>query len=295
MMRLIITEEEKRHIKRLYEQVDNKCQSNVSNELLNKSKQYWINWLKNSSTITKIISGLYSDDEIKKFTPEEFNKIRLNAKSSSDRAIKKIQDTNKIVYYNSDNMDDRRKYEDNPDVVMFVRNNFDGTVYVNCKTASIRTSEENLNIMIHELQHVIHSEIKGKSGNLSTGMTTKRSPLISGPHTIKSPVSVDFGDEYLTKSYWKSKYDTLEQNMKTYVCDSNESQSRIAQTRQFLKLSPGQDITKEMLKNKKVLNNLQAELMCWGGREDNLSLDVFLSNLNQFANINKPNTLSGVS
>lgn len=294
MMRLIITEEEKRHIKRLYEQVDNKCQSNVSNELLNKSKQYWINWLKNSSTITKIISGLYSDDEIKKFTPEEFNKIRLNAKSSSDRAIKKIQDTNKIVYYNSDNMDDRRKYEVNPDVVMFVRNNFDGTVYVNCKTASIRTSEENLNIMIHELQHVIHSEIKGKSGNLSTGMTTKRSPLISRS-TIKSPVSVDFGDEYFTKSYWKSKYDTLDQNMKTYVCDSDESQSRLAQTREFLKLGPGQDITKEMLKNERVLNILQAELMCWGGREDNLSLDVFLSNLNQFANINKPNTLSGVT
>ena len=294
MMRLIITEEEKRHIKRLYEQVDNKCQSNVSNELLNKSKQYWINWLKNSSTITKIISGLYSDDEIKKFTPEEFNKIRLNAKSSSDRAIKKIQDTNKIVYYNSDNMDDRRKYEVNPDVVMFVRNNFDGTVYVNCKTASIRTSEENLNIMIHELQHVIHSEIKGKSGHLSTGMTTKRSPLISRS-TIKSPVSVDFGDEYFTKSYWKSKYDTLDQNMKTYVCDSDESQSRLAQTREFLKLGPGQDITKEMLKNERVLNILQAELMCWGGREDNLSLDVFLSNLNQFANINKPNTLSGVT
>jgi hypothetical protein len=63
----------------------------------------------------------------------------------------------------------------------------------------------------------------------------------------------------------------------------------MAQVRGILNLKPNQDITIDMLRNPKVYDTFQFNLMCWGGRTDNVSLQDYLNNLNSLV---KNNTLN---
>jgi hypothetical protein len=68
----------------------------------------------------------------------------------------------------------------------------------------------------------------------------------------------------------------------------------MAQVRAMLNLKPNQDITIDMLRNPKIYDAFQLNLMCWGGRTDNVSLQDYLNNLNLLAANNKQNTSTQV-
>ena len=213
----------------------------------------------------------------------------------------------KLSYYN----------DPKSDAAMFVTEN-DPTstniVNINCAHVSKYSNDELVSMLVHEIQHHIHNLI-GSSGffeSIWDGIKIEKNPYrpqvpvsekswfdkakeyinsLTGSKDIDKSSLVD--DSYFTKKYQNRVWNYYK-SQQVYMCDATEIQSRVAQVRMFLNLKPGQDITIEMLKNEKVYGMFQYNLMCWGGRKDNISLQDYLNNLNSLVKNDAPNTSTQV-
>lgn len=293
-MKIVISESQ---LKTIISEQSQNCKDIVTYNLLNKAKQWWLNRLTNNPAIaSQILNTKYGNAQIQKIDKNSFNKILNKTIKDIAFAAKRINSVNKIEYLD---------YES--DEVMFIKPIQPTIVWVNCKKIKPLNNEEVYGFLVHELQHIIHEFIGlDLSTTIDNGQNRKyisnkwdenQIYKLSDPksswyqNTIKY-VSDLFGfnnqqknDEDFSKEHAKRLFDEYYQ-YRSYACDPNEVQSRMAQIRAMLKLNHNQSITIDMLKSPKIYDAFQLNLMCWGGRTDNVSLQDFLNNLNLLAKNN---------
>ncbi len=281
------------------------CEKVVTYDMLNQAKNWWLNRLTNDpSIVSKILETKYGKPKLQKMDKNSVSKLIDNTSKDIITAVKRINLINKITY-NSNGQDE----------VMYVNQKNPTVVFVNCDKAKTISREENYGFLIHELQHIIHDLIGVDSSTMVDYGNYKKyisntwndkeifklnNPKSSWYESAKNYVLNMFGsnteqkgDEYFTKEHAKRLYSEYSQ-YRTYSCDPNETQSRMAQVRSMLNLKPNQDITINMLRNPKIYDAFQLNLMCWGGRQDNVSLQDYLNNLNTLVVNNRKNTSTQV-
>ncbi len=298
-MKIIISESQ---LKTIISEQSQNCKDVVTYNLLNKAKQWWLNRLTNDpSIVSKILETKYGKPQLQKMDKNSIFKLIDSTSKDLITAVKRINSVTKIEYLNEVG-----------DEVMYVKPKTPTIVFVNCGNAKVLSGEEVYGFLVHELQHIIHDLIGlDSSTTIDNGQYRKyvsntwdqnQIYKLSNPksswyqNTIKY-VSNLFGlnnqqkndEDYFSKEHAKKLYDEYPQ-YRAYACDPNEVQSRMAQVRAMLKLNPNQSITIDMLKSPKIYNAFQLNLMCWGGRTDNVSLQDYLNNLNLLAKNNTKNT-----
>ena len=281
------------------------CEKVVTYDMLNRAKNWWLNRLTNDpSIVSKILETKYGKPKLQKMDKNSVFKLIDNTSKDIITAVKRINSVNKLEYFNEVS-----------DEVMYVKPKNPTVVFVNCGKTKGFSGEENYGSLIHELQHTIHDLIGVDSstevdyGNyrkyISNTWDNKEILKLNDSKSswyenAKKYVLNMFGsnaeekgDEYFTKERAKRLYNEYSQ-YRTYSCNPNETQSRMAQVRSMLNLKPNQDITIDMLRNPKVYYAFQFNLMCWGSRTDNVSLQDYLNNLNLLVKNDTPNTSTQV-
>jgi hypothetical protein len=273
--------------------------------MLNRAKNWWLNRLTNDpSIVSKILETKYGKPKLQKMDKKSVFKLIDNTSKDIITAVKRINSVTKIEYLNTGS-----------DEVMYVTPKNPTVIFVNCGKVKIQTNEDNYGFLIHELQHTIHDLMGVDSstvvdmGNyrkyISNAWDTKEILKLSNPQSswydnAKNYVLKLFGndtnqkdDKYFTKEHAKKLFNQYAE-YRTYACDPNETQSRMAQVRSLLNLKSNQDITIDMLRDPKIYYAFQFNLMCWGGRTDNVSLQDYLNNLNLLVSNKKQNTSTQV-
>lgn len=296
-MKILISESQLSHV--ILEQ-KLPCEKVVTYDMLSQAKNWWLNRLTNDpSIVSKILETKYGKPKLQKMDKNSVFKLIDNTSKDIITAVKRISSVNKIEFLNTGS-----------DEVMYVKPQTPTIVFVNCSKAKGLSDEDNYGFLIHELQHTIHDLIGVDSSTevdygsykkyISNTWNDKEILKLNDPKSswyenTKKYVLKVFGtntqqkdDKYFTKEHAKRLYNEYSQ-YRTYSCDPNETQSRMAQVRGILNLKPNQDITIDMLRNPKVYDTFQFNLMCWGGRTDNVSLQDYLNNLNSLV---KNNTLN---
>ena len=281
------------------------CEKVVTYDMLNRAKNWWLNRLTNDpSIVSKILETKYGKPKLQKMDKNSVFKLIDNTSKDIITAVKRINSVNKLEYFNEVS-----------DEVMYVKPKNPTVVFVNCGKVKGLSGEENYGTLIHELQHKIHDLIGVDSstevdyGNyrkyISNTWDNKEILKLNDSKSswyenAKKYVLNMFGsnaeekgDEYFTKERAKRLYNEYSQ-YRTYSCNPNETQSRMAQVRSMLNLKPNQNITIDMLRNPKVYYAFQFNLMCWGSRTDNVSLQDYLNNLNLLVKNDTPNTSTQV-
>ena len=305
-MKILISESQLRHII-LEEQLP--CEKVVTYDMLNRAKNWWLNRLTNDpSIVSKILETKYGKSRLSQMDKNSVFKLIDNTSKDIITAVKRINSVNKLEYFSKSSSEAMHVNETNPTVV-----------FVNCQKVKGLTNEVNYGALIHELQHIIHDLIgvdlltvvdNGKYVNyINNAWDTKEILKLSTPKSswyenAKKYVLNMFGsndgqkegekgDEYFTKEYTKRKYNEFSKYGR-YMCDPNETQSRMAQVRAMLNLKPNQDITIDMLRDPEVYWIFWFNLLCWGSRTDNVSLQDYLNNLNSLVKNDTPNTSTQV-
>jgi len=283
------------------------CQKVVTYDMLKQAKDWWLNRLRDPDILMKIIRARFTVDVIKTWTDKKIDETLSDTLQDLQAANKKIDLINKLLYYN----------DPKSDAAMFVTEN-DPTstniVNINCAHVSKYSNDELVSFLVHEIQHHIHNLI-GSNGffeSIWDGIKIEKNPYrpqvpvsekswfdkakeyinnLTGSKKIDN--SIPLNDSIFLKRYQSRVWEYLKAKQ-SYACNPTEIQSRVAQVRMFLNLKPGQDITIEMLKNEKVYGMFQYNLMCWGGRKDNISLQDYLNNLNSLVKNDAPNTSTQV-
>ena len=281
------------------------CEKVVTYDMLNRAKNWWLNRLTNDpSIVSKILETKYGKPKLQKMDKNSVFKLIDNTSKDIITAVKRINSVNKLEYFNEVS-----------DEIMYVKPKNPTVVFVNCGKTKGFSGEENYGSLIHELQHTIHDLIGVDSstevdyGNyrkyISNTWDNKEILKLNDSKSswyenAKKYVLNMFGsnaeekgDEYFTKERAKRLYNEYSQ-YRTYSCNPNETQSRMAQVRSMLNLKPNQNITIDMLRNPKVYYAFQFNLMCWGSRTDNVSLQDYLNNLNLLVKNDTPNTSTQV-
>jgi hypothetical protein len=286
------------------------CEKVVTYDMLNRAKNWWLNRLTNDpSIVSKILETKYGKPKLQKMDKNSVFKLIDNTSKDIITAVKRINSVNKLEYFSMSGSE-----------VMHVNETKPTVVFVNCQKVKGLTNEINYGALIHELQHIIHDLIGVDSltvvdtGNyrnyIDNSWDTKEILKLSTPKSSwyenakKYVLNVlgsndrqkggeQKGDEYFTKEYAKRKYNEYSKDGR-YMCDTNETQSRMAQVRSMLNLKPNQDITIDMLRDPEVYWIFWFNLLCWGSRTDNVSLQDYLNNLNLLVSNKKQNTSTQV-
>ena len=303
-MKILISESQLRHV--ISEQ-KLPCQKVVTYDMLKQAKDWWINRLSDPNIIMKILRAKFTVDELKTWTDKEIDKTVNNTVQDLQAARKKVDLINKLLYYN----------DPKSDAMMFVKEN-DPTstniVNINCAHVSKNSNDQLVSSLVHEIQHHIHYLIGGNEffESIWDGIKIEKNPYrpqvpvsekswfdkakeyinsLTGSKDVDKSSLIN--DTYFLKRYQSRVWEYLK-SKQSYACNPTEIQSRVAQVRMILNLKPGQDITIEMLKNEKAYYMFFYNLMCWGGRKDNISLQDYLNNLNSLVKNDTPNTSTQV-
>ena len=275
------------------------CERVVTYDMLKQAKDWWNNRLSDPNIIMKILRAKFTVDELKTWTDKEIDRTVNYTVQDLQAARKKIDLINKLSYYN----------DPKGSAIMYVKSNEPTIININCGYVPKYSNDQLVSSLVHEIQHHIHYLIGGDEylNDIRGGIKIEKNP-----YRPQAPVSekswFDKAKEYINSltgskdvdksslvndTYFLKRYQIRVweyfKSKQSYACNPTEIQSRVAQVRMLLNLKPGQDITIEMLKNQKVYEEFQLNLMCWGGRKDNVSLQDYLNNLNSLV---KNNTLN---
>ena len=271
------------------QQVPKGC-SSIYQPLLEKAKNYWIQWL--SSPVTK-----------KKFL-YNWKKVEKNMTSVDvENIFKKYIDSLKLLklfYYDNNSETDTSLHSANA----YVADSNPEKIFVNCSKAA--NNKNPYATLIHEIQHLLY-DIK------PLNPTVQVASVFTNPNTKLSTINTFFNFKTLYNQINQSrelnsshiKYrssqigstpDALNSLLRRaefeekkdpgYVCSETEKMSNIMAIRNLFGVNPGQNITKEMLlpyiNGKKNDNNVNWILRCWAlrGFPD---LDEMLNKMNQLA------------
>jgi hypothetical protein len=284
------------------QQVPKECSSKWQ-PLLDKAKNYWIQWL--SSPITRI-----------KFL-NNWQKVEKNMTLAEvGNIFKKYIDSLKglkLYYYNS------KLNPKSANSLAFVNRSEPNKIYVNCS----KNDEDPYGTLIHEIQHLLYY-IKPLNPNVQIGdvfvdsNTEKSTPKTFFDSKENPKQKTFFYDKELFNPIEIAKLDSTsnqigvpseslreilryaknkEKKKPGYVCRETEKMSNIIAIRNLFGVKPGQNITKEMIlpyiKGEKDHTDVSWILTCWAlrGFPD---LNGMLNKMNQLAyqNANQNNNSS---
>jgi len=284
------------------QQVPKECSSKWQ-PLLDKAKNYWIQWL--SSPITRI-----------KFL-NNWQKVEKNMTLAEvGNIFKKYIDSLKglkLYYYNS------KLNPKSANSLAFVNRSEPNKIYVNCS----KNDEDPYGTLIHEIQHLLYY-IKPLNPNVQIGdvfvdsNTEKSTPKTFFDSKENRKQKTFFYDKELFNPIEIAKLDSTstqigvpseslreilrkaknkEEEKPGYVCRETEKMSNIIAIRNLFGVKPGQNITKEMvlpyIKGEKDHTDVSWILTCWAlrGFPD---LNGMLNKMNQLAyqNANQNNNSS---
>ena len=271
------------------QQVPKEC-SSIYQPLLEKAKNYWIQWL--SHPVTK-----------KKFL-YNWKKVEKNMTSVDvENIFKKYIDSLKLLklfYYDNNSETDTYLQGANA----YVTPSHPEKVFVNCSASA--NNKNPYATLIHEIQHLLY-DIK------PLNPTVQVASVFTNPNTKLSTINTFFNFKILNNQSNKSrelnpsqiKYhssqigstpDALNSLLRRaefaekedpgYSCSETEKMSNIIAIRNLFNVNPGQDITKEMLlpyiNGKKEDTDVDWVLFCWAlkGFPD---LNGMLNKMNQLA------------
>ena len=280
------------------------CEKVVTYDMLKQAKDWWNNRLSDPNIIMKILRAKFTVDELKTWTDKEIDRTVNYTVQDLQAARKKIDLINKLSYYN----------DPKGGAIMYVKSNEPTIININCGYVPKYSNDQLVSSLVHEIQHHIHYLIGGDEylNDIRGGIKIEKNPYrpqapvsekswfdkakeyinsLTGSKDVDKSSLVN--DTYFLKRYQSRVWEYFK-SKQTYACNPTEIQSRVAQVRMLLNLKPGQDITIEMLKNQKVYEEFQLNLMCWGGRKDNVSLQDYLNNLNSLVKNDAPNTSTQV-
>jgi hypothetical protein len=244
------------------QQVPKACSSKWQSQL-EKSKNYWIQWLSNPITKTKFLNNWKKVE--KNMTLVEVGNI-----------FKKYIDSLKVLklYYF-----DSKLIPDNADAFAFVNRYEPEKIFVNCS----QNDPDPYGTLIHEMQHMLYNikplNPEVQIGNVFVDSNTKKSTIKTFFDIYKTKnlqsrelsnidiISKNLGvapsmlDYFLNVAKYKEKEDP------GYVCEETEKMSNITAIRKTLGVKPGQNITKEMvlpyIKGEKDHTDVSWMLACW--------------------------------
>jgi hypothetical protein len=215
---------------------DQKCMTKVNKNTLEQAKKWWKDWLNNPLTKQKFKkdSNLSDDDvnNIFKYYDTILNGIR--------------------------NLKYHTNFIERNDAVMYIKQEDQTTVNVNCKSALDYSDKEVLAIMAHEMQHVLEdyyplvqnktlqrdfNATKNEFGDYSSNNLNKKNINNSYELMKKEGFDIHGLDFYL------HKIDTLDKNKQTgYFQNPSEIRSIITGIRNELGKTQGNDITIDEIK-----------------------------------------------
>ena len=280
------------------------CEKVVTYDMLKQAKDWWLNRLSDPNIIMKILRAKFTVDELKTWTDKEIDRTVNYTVQDLQAARKKIDLINKLSYYN----------DPKGSAIMYVKSNEPTIININCGYVPKYNNDQLVSSLVHEIQHHIHYLIGGDEylNDIRGGIKIEKNPYrpqvpvsekswfdkakeyinsLTGSKKVDKLIPVNDGN--FTKRYQSRVWEYFK-SKQTYACNPTEIQSRVAQVRMLLNLKPGQDITIEMLKNQKAYDMFFYNLMCWGGRKDNVSLQDYLNNLNSLVKNDAPNTSTQV-
>ena len=315
-MKIIINEDERSRILKLYNLISEQNQtlsdfdkSKSSTEryedILNKAKDWWIQWLTSPNTIKKF----------KNLNKEKFIQLRLNPDFILDE-YKKIIDNIELKYYKKDNTGSRRDI-----AKAYVSRGEMNIINFNLDNNLNESDDEIERSLIHEIQHLLYYYFPLNPTEKSTNfrpddnclqkniefynkvvLTNRDSPYEDVKKDIEDDVNSWFFEkkESIAKdlginpteveSYLRRFLDTaydFDKWDKTYLhMHDSEYQSRLGEARKYFNVTLGGDITKKqivdyLIGKSKPNRSVDYILSNWVAKEFP-PLDVWLKELNSF-------------
>jgi hypothetical protein len=226
------------------QQVPKECSSKWQ-PLLEKAKNYWIQWLLSPTTGIKFLNN---------WQKVEKNMTLVDVVNIFKKYIDSLK-VLKLYYYNSKLM------PENADAFAFVDKFEPDKIFVNCS----QNDPDPYGTLIHEIQHMLYN-IKPLNpdvqiGNVFVDSNTKKST----PKTF-----FDFKENPKQKTFFYDKelFNPIKEKEKPgYVCRKTEKMSNIMSVRNLFGVKSGQNITKEMvlpyIKGEKNHTDVDWILYCW--------------------------------
>jgi hypothetical protein len=271
------------------------CKKLFNDTSLNSAKSFWINWLKNPTTLQKYMKNWG-------MTKEQVSSIFNDYIS----AINKV----KVEYYVNDDDESTIAYVQPGLMSRLFKSTSYMPINVNCGTYVISKNnsvEAAVQTFIHEMQHIlneIHPWNPAKTNNTKTKTSSSYlTDLVNSMSTKKVSTPVNIIVTKMIKDGFEKKAaerlakvyvdDVVNGDYESYVKNTNEIASRILEFRRILNKQPGQDITpRELAINGKTNSGFW---LIMGYLLSDLSLNEFLQQINSHARLESSPDKTGTS
>ena len=265
------------------------------NNYLIKARKWWVDWLNDSITKSKIIKNYNANKKPNQAvaTEEWLNKTLYPI-------YFKVLYSLELRYHDPSKPDAKFKFTfDDAGAIMFVKENIPATIFINI--LNIEGDAEPLENMIHEIQHLLY--YKWPMNSTATVLKIFKD---KANNTITSPSVVNSNLQSISKKYqvgtnvlkwWEDQRVSEEKDSPGYISNPNEKLSNIVAIRKFFNLKPGQLITVAMLKPyiNRIKNNINIYWLLLGWASQNFpDLQQFLNDINNLAQKNDANKTNSI-
>jgi len=255
-----------------------RCKSKYNSNLLKKATDWWRKWLNNPSTKDRFAKSFKYDKSTVEKHFLEYNNIL------SQIPIEHV-------------ISDRRAGGwVRPGRFRFT-SGYDLPIFVNCRLVNDYDENEALSLLIHEIQHILNDYHKfhpyedqsysdNRSSKDNTSSPSKKNVTVLKKFLMTQGFNDNSSDKISNTYLWMIENDEI------HLKHPDEVMSTLSEVRRYLKLTPNQKITKEMLINtvngqEYPDNDIKTFLSQWLYSKKTLS--DFLSFSNSIA-MGKPNT-----
>ena len=265
------------------------------NNYLIKARKWWVDWLNDPITKSKIIKNYNANKK-----PNEPVATEQWLNKTLYPIYFKVLDSLELRYLYPTQLDAKFKitFKDT-DAIMFVMPNITATIFINI--LQIEGDVEPLENMIHEIQHLLYH-----TWPMNSTATVLKIFNNKAQNTITSPSVVNSNLQSISKKYqvgtnvlkwWEGERVKQEKNQPGYISDPNEKLSNINAIRKLFNLKPGQLITVAMMSPyiNRVKDNINMYWLLLGWASENFpDLQQFLNDINNLAQNNDANKTNSI-
>jgi hypothetical protein len=265
------------------------------NNYLIKARKWWVDWLNDPITKSKIIKNYNANKK-----PNEPVATEQWLNKTLYPIYFKVLYSLELRYHDPNKPDAKFKFTfDDMDSIMFVKPNIPATIFINI--LNIENDTTPLENMIHEIQHLLYYRWP-----MNSTATVLKIFKDKANNTITSPSVVNSNLQSISKKYqvgtdvlkwWEDARVKEEKKAPGYISDPNEKLSNITAIRKLFNLKPGQPITVAMMSPyiKLVKDNVNIYwlLLSWAS-ENFPDLQQFLNDINNLAQTNDVNKTNSI-
>lgn len=265
------------------------------NNYLIKARKWWVDWLNDPITKSKIIKNYNANKK-----PNEPVATEQWLNKTLYPIYFKVLYSLELRYHDPNKPDAKFKFTfDDMDAIMFVKPNIPATIFIN--TRQIASDTTPLENMIHEIQHLLYHKWPMNStatvlkifNNKAENMITSQSILDSNLQSISKKYQV--GTDVL--KWWEDERARQEKERPGYISSPNEKLSNINAIRKLFNLKPGQPITVAMIKPyiNGTKHNINVFWFLLGWASENFpDLQQLLNDINNLAQTNDANKINSI-